>query len=252
MGVSYHRRQHRNGLGIVDRARPADAYTPEARTYVDPTAPDARTITIYKLQPEFGTLAIAIITNVDVLESDYDGVQFDVQKRMSNRWQMLAGLSLQKHKGFDHSGTFTNPDGTRDFNNPNYLINRDDGSVFTDLPWTFTLSGSYHAAVVGHHDLGQVHRPRRRPAGPRRTCSRSPTRPTSQPSETIRVAPARRRTAPRRSTSSSTCASPSGSRSASPTSSATIDLFNLLNANHVLLPERRTIGTHLGTSQRAS
>ena len=66
-------------------------------------------ITIYKLRPEFGTLRDRYITNVDALESDYDGVQFDIQKRLSNRWQMLAGLSLQNHKGFDHSGTFTNP-----------------------------------------------------------------------------------------------------------------------------------------------
>ena len=38
---------------------------------------------------------------------------------MSNRWQMLAGLSLQKHQGFDHSGTYTTPTESRDFNNPN-------------------------------------------------------------------------------------------------------------------------------------
>ena len=35
VGVSYHRRQHRNGLGIVDRARPSSAYTPEDRTFTD-------------------------------------------------------------------------------------------------------------------------------------------------------------------------------------------------------------------------
>ena len=35
VGVSYHRRQHRDGLGLIDRARPASAYTPEARTYTD-------------------------------------------------------------------------------------------------------------------------------------------------------------------------------------------------------------------------
>ena len=165
VGVSYHRRQHRNGLGVVDRARPASAYTPELRTFTDADGV-VKEITIYKLRPEFGTLRDRYITNVDALESDYDGVQFDIQKRLSNRWQMLAGLSLQNHKGFDHSGTFTNPDGTRDFNNPNYLLNRGDGSVFTELPWTFTLSGTY----VLPWDIstsGEVHRARRRPAAAR-------------------------------------------------------------------------------------
>ena len=35
-GVSYHRRQHRDGLGIVDRARPSDATRRSQRTYTDP------------------------------------------------------------------------------------------------------------------------------------------------------------------------------------------------------------------------
>ncbi len=34
-------------------------------------------------------------------------------------------------------------------NDPNCLINRADGAVFTDLPWVFNLSGSYHPAVAG-------------------------------------------------------------------------------------------------------
>ena len=106
VGVSYHRRQHRQGLGLIDTARPAEAFTPEARTFVDPEG-QTQSITLYKLLPEFGTLQNRVITNVDVLESDYNGVTFDVQKKMSNRWQMLAGLTIQRHRGFDHSGTFT-------------------------------------------------------------------------------------------------------------------------------------------------
>ena len=83
-----------------------------------------------------------------MLESDYNGVTFDVQKKMSNRWQMLAGLSLQRHRGFDHSGTYTASGSLPAtacplVNDPNCLINRDDGSVFTDVPWVFNLSGSY-------------------------------------------------------------------------------------------------------------
>ena len=52
VGVSYHRRQHRNGLGVVDRARPASAYTPELRTFTDADGA-VKEITIYKLRPEF-------------------------------------------------------------------------------------------------------------------------------------------------------------------------------------------------------
>ena len=62
---------------------------------------------------------------------------------MSNRWQLLGGLTLQTHQGFSHSGTYTNPGTTTDFNDPNYLLNKDNSSVFIELPWAFSLSGSY-------------------------------------------------------------------------------------------------------------
>ncbi|MGE3191829.1 MAG: hypothetical protein AB7N90_19245, partial [Vicinamibacterales bacterium] len=138
MSISYHRRQHRNGLGILDLARPSSAYTPEQRTFTNADGSPG-SITIYRLLPAFAGARERIITNVDVLQSNYDGVQFEVQKRLSDGWQLLAGLSLQTHKGFDHAGTFTN----LDLSNPNTRINRDDGSVFQELPWTFNLSGSY-------------------------------------------------------------------------------------------------------------
>jgi len=142
VSVSYHRRQHRAGLAIVDQARPAGAYTAVTRTYNDPER-GAQTITVYSLDPTLVTRRDRVITNVDVLESDYNGVQFSFNKRMSNRWQMLAGVTLQKHEGFNHSGTYTNPGTNTDLNNPNYRLNRAGSAIFTDIPWSFNLSGSY-------------------------------------------------------------------------------------------------------------
>ncbi|MBA3269469.1 MAG: carboxypeptidase regulatory-like domain-containing protein [Acidobacteria bacterium] len=146
VGASYHRRQHRNGLGIVDEARPSSAYTPVERTYLDPVSLATQTITVYNLNPALASVRDRVITNVDVLRSDYDGVQFTFNKRMSNRWQVLGGLTLQTHQGFSHSGTYTNPGNTTDFNDPTYRLNRDNSSVFIELPWSFTLSGSYLVA----------------------------------------------------------------------------------------------------------
>jgi hypothetical protein len=142
VGASYHRRHHRNGLGIVDLARPSTAYSPVQRNYTDPVTGQPASITVYSLNPGF-TAQDRVITNVDVLESDYDGVQFTFNKRMSNRWQLLGGLTLQSHKGFSHSGTYTNPGNTTHLDDPTYLLNRSDSSVFIELPWSFSLSGSY-------------------------------------------------------------------------------------------------------------
>jgi len=142
VSVSYHRRQHRDGLTIIDRARPTSAYTPVTRAYND-VQRGAQTITAYELDRALVTRRDRIITNVDGLRSDYDGVIFSVNKRLTSRWQMLAGLTLQKHQGFAHNGTFTDTGNSTDFNNPNYQLNRADSVVFTDIPWTFTMSGSY-------------------------------------------------------------------------------------------------------------
>jgi hypothetical protein len=230
VGVSYHRRQHRDGLGIVDRARPSTAYTPEVRAFNNNGVQDS--ITIYKLQPQFGALRDRVITNVDALESNYDGIQFDVQKRMSNRWQLLAGLSVQTHKGFAHSGTFTNPGTNTDFNNPNYLLNRDNGSVFIELPWTATVSGSY---ILPLWDINTSLKYTARAGDPlTRTQLFSFTTPTtSQPSETVFV---QQRGEDRTEVVnkfvdvrvSKTFRAGRGNLE------AMVDLFNALNANHVL------------------
>ena len=181
-----------------------------------------------------------------MLESDYDGVQFDIQKRMSNRWQMLAGLSLQSHKGFDHSGTFTNPDGTRDFNNPNYLLNRGDGSVFTELPWTFTLSGTY----VLPWDISTSAKYTARDGDPlvRENVFSFTTPTTSQPSETVRVV---ERGEDRTETVSKFLDLRFGKRFQLQRVNleGTLDLFNLLNANHVLL-QTTTLGSTFGRPTR--
>lgn len=227
VGVSYHRRHHRDGLGVLDIARPASAYTPEARTYTDP-AGQVQSITIYKLQPAFGALRDRVIDNVPGLESTYNGVQFDVQKKLSNRWQMLTGLSLQKHEGFDHGGTFTNVE----FNNPNTRINRDQGSVFIDLPWTYTLSGSY---MLPWQSISVSGKYTARAGDPlNRTQVFTFTTPTAtQPSETIRVA---QRGTDRTETVTQflDVRLSKRARFGSTSLEGTVDVFNLLNANHVL------------------
>jgi hypothetical protein len=141
VGVSYHRTQQRDGLTIVDLARSASAYTPLERAYTDEGVTKA--ITVYNLDPTLRTARNRIITNADVLKSNFNGIEIHATKKMSNRWQMLGGMEIQRHEGFAHAGTFTNPGANTDLNNPNYVLNRDKGAVFADLPWAFRLAASY-------------------------------------------------------------------------------------------------------------
>jgi hypothetical protein len=235
VSVSYHRRQHRDGLGILDRVRTAEAYAPINRTFTDADG-QVKPITIYNLRPEFVTARDRYISNVPFLESDYDGVQFDVQKRMSNRWQMLAGLSLQKHEGFDHDGTYTNVD----FSNPNSAIDRDNGAVFTDLPWVFTLSGSY----LLPYDISISGKYTGRAGDPLIRTAVFSGLTASQASETVRV---NQRGEDRTEDVTKFVDLRVSKRFRLGASSleGSVDLFNLLNANHVLL-QTTAVGTTWG------
>jgi len=240
VSVTYHRRHHREGLGILDLARPASAYTPAARAYTDPVA-GPQTITIYVLDPAFINLRDRVITNVPGLRSNYNGVQIDAVKKMSNRWQLLAGLSLQHHKGFVHNGTFTNAD----FNNPNTRINRDDSSIFIDLPWALTVAGSYQFPW----DVQLSGKYTARAGDPLDRTQLFAGLTATQVSETIRVVP---RGTDRTETVDKFVDVRLGKRfviKGAGRWEATVDVFNLLNANHVLL-QTEAIGTTLGRPSR--
>jgi hypothetical protein len=240
LSVSYHRRQHRNGLAIVDLARPATAYTAVTRTYNDPER-GAQTITVYSLDPALTSRRDRIITNVDVLESDYDGVSFSFNKRMSNRWQLLGGLTLQKHDGFNHSGTYTNPGTNTDMNNPNYRLNRENGAVFTDVPWAFNLSGSYdlgYGVVFSGKYTARAGDP----------LTRTINQTLPQGSETIYV---QQRGEDRTETVTKFLDVRFAKRFAVGTTrfEGTLDVFNLMNANHVLA-QTEAIGSTIGRPSR--
>ena len=240
VSVSYHRRLHRNGLGILDRARGPETYAPITRTYVNPETGSPESITIYNLRPEFINARDRYISNVDILQSNYNGVQFDFQKRMSNRWQMLAGLSLQRHRGFDHNGTYTGVD----FSNPNSAINRDSGSVFIDLPWTFTMSGSYQLPF----DVTFSGKYTARAGDPLNRTTVFTGLTASQASETIRLT---QRGSDRTENVTRFIDLRLAKRfRVGPASlEGALDLFNVLNANHVLL-QTEQIGSTWGRPTR--
>jgi len=136
--ATYHRRQHRDSLGRRNRARPPSAYNQTAFSCSDCPEPS---YTVYELQEEYRTGQDTVITSIDLLQSDYNGVAFQLQKRLSNNWQILGGATFSSHKGVVHSPPW---DGS-DWNNPNRLINRENGSILTDLPWVANVAGSYLA-----------------------------------------------------------------------------------------------------------
>ena len=80
-------------------------------------------ITFYNLLPAFNGLQDNVFGNEDVLDTDFNGVELTASKRMRNRWQLLAGLTLGKNEG----GVLTN-----DLNDPNNALNFPQGIEGTD------------------------------------------------------------------------------------------------------------------------
>jgi len=134
VAVMYYHRSNRKQTGTRNLAVPSTAYTRQTVTVPgSPTGPGG-TADFYNLDRSFLGLQDNVLDNDDLLDSDYDGVEFTATKRFSNRWQMLAGLTLGKHEGGVAGG---------DLNDPNNSQIFPDGIVGIDSGYAFRLAGSY-------------------------------------------------------------------------------------------------------------
>lgn len=89
------------------------------------------------------------LTNPGNLSSTYRGVHFQVNKRMSNRWQATAGITLSRSEGTlgstnARSSPVSNANSTAGVfgQNPNDYVNAD-GLLIGDRPVVFKASGVY-------------------------------------------------------------------------------------------------------------
>ncbi len=131
VGATYFRRNNRRRFSGVNLAVPPSAYT--AVQVQGPAGP----VTVYNQDPATLGLANRIITNVAGLEDTYDGMEITATKRMANRWQLLAGLTIGRDKGVYDRGL------NDDFNNPNLNIDRADSVVGQDSTYIGKLIGTY-------------------------------------------------------------------------------------------------------------
>jgi hypothetical protein len=87
-----------------------------------------------------------VLDNQPFLDTTYQGVEFTVNKRFSQRWQMVAGLTVGRNRGGinstgGQSGTISSSSGG-DLNDPNFT-HYTNGIVGNDSPVAFRMSGSY-------------------------------------------------------------------------------------------------------------
>jgi len=144
VGVMYYHRTNRNQVGTRNTAVPSSAYTKETVSVPgSPTGPGG-TATFYNLDRAYLGLVGTVLDNEPYLDTTYNGVEFTATKRFSNRWQMIAGLTVGKNDGGVNSTGGSGQSGSNDLNDPNNTL-FPTGIVGSDSKVAFRLSGSYNA-----------------------------------------------------------------------------------------------------------
>lgn len=131
--VFTYRREH-NPQASLNTAAPLDTWVP--RTGVDP-GPDGLTGTgddgTYSYFDRTLPGSLTLITNDPRSRQTYKGVEITGTKRLSNRWQMLAGYTYSQARITDQSVATS----------PNDFINTQGPIPLNDRPHQVKLSGSY-------------------------------------------------------------------------------------------------------------
>jgi hypothetical protein len=127
--ASFIHRDTRDEIGSKNVLVPAASYIPMAVTERN----SGQMVTVYNLAPSLRGKFDFLFDNFPELNSDFNGADFTLQKRLSRNWMVLGGLSLGKNVGDIY--------GTADLNNPNNTFRR--GLIEFDVPVSMKLSGAY-------------------------------------------------------------------------------------------------------------
>jgi len=163
VGATYYYRTKKNLFGLENTLVQPSDYTP-ITTLNDPVTGlptpiinglTGKPMTLYNLDPAQVGQFNFVVTNIPKLDDNaYHGVEFTAVKRLSNKWQLLGGFTIQRQKGAFSRGysdqaygdNFTDPN--LDINRKNNYLNFDATYVFKvdstyELPWKFGTSVNF-------------------------------------------------------------------------------------------------------------
>jgi hypothetical protein len=127
--VSYYHRRIRNDIGSRNVAVPRESYIPIPVT----ERVTGQQVTVYNQDPALRGRFDVVWDNYSELDSDYDGVDVTVRKRLSNRWMLFGGMNVGRNRGDIYA--------TADLNNPNFTFRR--GVLAQDVPFSLKMTGLY-------------------------------------------------------------------------------------------------------------
>ena len=129
VGAGVYYRSTRRNIGSRNLAVPAESYIP---LEVIERASGHR-VTVYNQDPATRGRFDVLWSNFDELDGEFKGIDLTFNKRLSNRWMVMGGLSLGRNTVDTYAGA--------DLNNPNNTFRH--GLDQRDVPVSFKVSGLY-------------------------------------------------------------------------------------------------------------
>jgi hypothetical protein len=150
VGATYYFRTKKNLFGIENTAVSPSDYTPISTLLDDNGVPQPITngltgqpLTLFNLNPAKVGLFNLLVTNIPQLDDNsYHAVEFTAVKRLSHKWQILSGFTIQRQKGVFGRG-FSDEATGDNFTDPNNDINRKDNYLNLDSTYVFKLDSTY-------------------------------------------------------------------------------------------------------------
>jgi hypothetical protein len=153
VGATYYYRTKKNLYGTENAAVSKSDYVPIT------TLPDSNGVrqpiinpltnqpmTLYSFQPadttKYGQFN-NLVTGVPLLDNNsYHAVEFTAVKRLSHKWQILGGFTIQRQKGVYGRG-FSDEATGDNFTDPNLDINRNNNYLNLDSTYVFKVDSTY-------------------------------------------------------------------------------------------------------------
>src|SRR5580704_1805046 len=150
VGATYYYRTKKNLFGTENAAVslsdyvPITTLTPGGSPIVNPLT--NQPMTLFSFRPtdttKYGKFSNSV-TNFSQLDNNsYNAVEFTAVKRLSNKWQVLAGFTIQRQKGTFGRG-FSDEATGDNFTDPNNSINRNNNYLNLDSTYVFKVDSTY-------------------------------------------------------------------------------------------------------------
>jgi hypothetical protein len=148
LSATYYYRSKKHQIGLENTAVSESDYVPVTdiggTPIVNPV--NGQPLTLFSFQPtdptKFGAFNF-LVTNIPKLDDNaYHGVEFTAVKRLSHKWQILGGFTIQRQKGV-FARASSDDAFTDNFTDPNLDINRANNYLNSDATYIFKVDSSY-------------------------------------------------------------------------------------------------------------